>query len=65
MIIDNRYNLGQTVYLLTDQEQLSRIVTFIKICPGNIVCYELSCGSHSSEHYDMEISGEKNLVNAL
>jgi hypothetical protein len=61
MLIDNKYELGQTVYLKTDNEQLSRVVTALGILPGQIL-YELSQGSSSSKHYDFEITPEKNLV---
>lgn len=52
-----KLQLGQIVYLITDTEQLDRMVT--AICErDNGVQYELSCGSHISWHYRIEISTE-------
>jgi hypothetical protein len=64
MVIDNKFELGEIVYLKTDGEQQPRIVTAIIVCPDNSFLYELACGVHSSKHYDFEISQEKNFVNA-
>lgn len=49
------FNIGQIVYLKTDPDQLPRIVTNIKICPGTVL-YTLCCGSGDSAHYDIEMS---------
>lgn len=60
MVIDNKFSIGQIVWLKTDTEQLQRIVTAIKICGDNSFFYELSCGKECSDHYDFEISDEVN-----
>lgn len=60
MVIENKFEIGQTVYLKTDIEQLQRIITAIKICGDNSMFYELSCGKECSDHYDFEISEEVN-----
>lgn len=60
MLINNKFNIGQTVYLKTDTDQLRRIVTAIKVCGDNSFFYELSCGRECSDHYDFEISEEVN-----
>lgn len=62
MVIDNKFEIGDIVYLTTDGEQLKRVVTSIFIRPNEQITYELSCGSHASEHYDFEISIEKNVL---
>jgi hypothetical protein len=64
MVIDNKFELGEILYLKTDAEQLGRIVTAIIVCPDDSYLYELTCGTHASKHYDFEISQEKNFVNA-
>lgn len=56
MVIDNRFLIGDIVYLKTDVEQLQRLVTAIKVCGDSSYFYELSCGRDVSEHYDFEIS---------
>jgi hypothetical protein len=55
MVINNIFDLGQTVYLTTDNEQRRRVVSEIKVRPTGLV-YELSCGTGTSYHYDFEIS---------
>jgi len=62
MTIDNKYSFGQTVYLITDQEQLPRVVTGIRINPYKTLLYYLSGGTQETVHYDFEISAEKNLL---
>ena len=61
MVVDNKYNIGQTVYLKHDPEQLKRIVQSIQINPGNL-SYCLGCGSVGSWHYEFEISEEVNIL---
>lgn len=65
MLIDNKYEIGQTVYLVTDEEQHARLITAIKICPKESVLYELTKETQSALHYDFEISAEKDLINAI
>ena len=64
MIIENKFELGEILYLKTDVDQLCRICTAIIVCPDNSFLYELTCGTQASKHYDFEISQEKNLANA-
>ncbi len=61
MVIDNKYNIGDIVYVTTDQEQLPRVVVCIKITQGELI-YVVYQSITSSEHYDFEISKEKMLV---
>lgn len=61
MLVDNKYNIGETVYLKTDTDQEPRIVTCIKAYPDGLI-YQLSCGIQNTDHYDFEISKEKDLV---
>lgn len=61
MVIDNKFDFGQEVYLKTDPEQLKRIVTQFSVTKNGIV-YELSFGAIVSPHYDFEISTEKDTV---
>ena len=58
MVIDNKYEIGQTVFLITDEDQKPRLVVAIKVCPGEIV-YEVINGTLTSYHYDFEMSKEK------
>lgn len=59
MIINNVYDIGEAVYLITDEDQLKHIITGIVVRPQGIM-YELSYGSERpTVHYDIEISNEK------
>lgn len=60
MTITTKYDLGQIVYLITDDQQLDRIVTGMSIRMGSVI-YELSCGSNTSSHYDFEMASEKDI----
>lgn len=60
MIIENKFEIGQTVYLITDEDQKPRLVLSIKVNKYDLI-YELTSGSNNSYHYDFEISDEKQL----
>jgi hypothetical protein len=62
MVIDNKFNIGQEVYLKTDTDQRLRIVTAIIVRPDSCYSYELTCGTDSRWHYDFEITAEKNVL---
>ena len=61
MVLNNKYNLWDMVYLITDPDQHQRMVTCIKIQATGLV-YELSFGSTGSDHYEKEISETKNIL---
>lgn len=61
MIVKTEYDLGDLVYLKSDNEQNEYIITGITIRDTGL-CYELSLGQYSSWHYRFEISIEKNTV---
>jgi len=65
MVIKNEYDLGQTVYLKTDTEQLPRIVYGIEIRIGGSLTYNVSCGTEISEHYGIELAKEKDALLAV
>lgn len=61
IVIDNKYSIGDTVYLVTDKEQLPRIV-FCFIVYRQEIIYRLATGTVTSDHYDFEISDTKNIL---
>lgn len=61
MVIDNLFEISQEVYLKTDPEQNTRLVTSINIRKGRMI-YELSFGASTSWHEDFEISVEKDVL---
>ena len=61
MKIDNKFELQQCVFLITDSEQLTRIITGIQIS-NNGILYRLACGVNDSWHFEYEIVEEKNYL---
>jgi hypothetical protein len=60
MLIENKYEIGDMVYLITDKEQLSRIVFGLTVYATGECLYKLACGTQISEHYSFELSLEEN-----
>ena len=58
MTINNKYNLGDFVYLLTDTDQRTRVITAIMVNPGSIE-YGLRCGTEDSWHFECELSPDR------
>ena len=59
MCIDNAHEIGDIVYLKTDQDQLPRIVVAIEVYKQGELLYSLMQGTIRSPHYDFEITTEK------
>jgi len=57
-LLDNQYDIGDRIYLLTDKEQDERFITGILLRQSGI-SYAVSCGINESWHYDFEITKEK------
>lgn len=58
--LEIKFSINETVYLITDEEQLPRILTALTIRDGAYVTYELSQGTETSWHVAAEISLEEN-----
>ena len=65
MNIKTKYNIGQIVYLITDEEQLGRMVTSIVVLQENVYSYVLKFGVNESQHFEIEISSEKDILKSL
>lgn len=65
MTIDNKFEIGQEVYLKTDKDQNKRIVTGIEISQNNTIMYKLVCYSTETWHYDFEIMNERDILLSL
>lgn len=61
MKIDNKFNLEEVVFLITDEEQLMRIITGIQVYKNGLL-YRLACGTSESWHYEYEIATDKNFL---
>ncbi len=55
-----KWDKGDILYLVTDKEQLPRMVYGYEIA-GNDVMYKVCSGTLISTHYDFELSVEKNV----
>jgi hypothetical protein len=62
MVVENKFDIGQVVYLRTDKEQEPCIITCLTVYRDGDVLYEVNRGSHSSRHFDFELSNERNLA---
>ncbi len=62
MVIDEQFKIGELVYLKTDPNQEVRMVIGYVLRYHDILIYTLSCGDNESNHYDLEISTEKNIL---
>lgn len=58
------FEIGQTVYLKTDNEQHERMVTGIGLRPNRSVTYCLAFGTTETWHYGIEINDERDIVKA-
>lgn len=58
ILLDNKYNIGDIVYLKTDPDQIERMITAIQLNANGII-YRLVCGTTETWHYDIEINVEK------
>lgn len=55
MVIDNKFNHGQIVYLKTDKDQIPRMITRFSVKPNEIM-YCLANAVNETWHLDFEIS---------
>jgi hypothetical protein len=62
MNILNRFNIGDTVYLITDTEQKKWIVISITIDRGGYLSYEVASGEIQYYASEIELSKSKSLI---
>ena len=62
MIIDNKFELGQTVYLKVDEDQNPYIVISLFIDSGGAVQYNISGKTGTRYVYDVELQEEKKII---
>lgn len=63
IVIENKYEIGEIVYLKTDSDQLPRVVIAFKVYSQGEMMYEVVSGTLQSLHYNFELSKEKDLIN--
>jgi len=58
MKVNNKFDIGQVVYLHHDPDQILRMITEIRVAYTGLV-YCLSCGEGVSLHYEIELTNER------
>jgi hypothetical protein len=59
MTINNKFKLGETVYLKTDPDQFSRIIVALQLTVDGGLLYKLAINMSEQWHYEVEITREK------
>lgn len=59
MTINNKFKLGEVVFLRTDPEQFARIIVAIQLTVDGGMLYKLAVGMNEQWHYEVEITREK------
>lgn len=62
IVIENKYEIGETVYLITDSEQNPRIIIAFTVYKAGEILYKLVSGTIMSDHYDFELTQQKNVL---
>jgi hypothetical protein len=57
--IDNKFSIGQTVYVDTDVEQVARKILYIMVGPDKSITYGVRMDGEVIEFWDFELSEEK------
>lgn len=61
--IELDFDTGDFVYLITDPDQIRRMVTEVKLLPGGVALYVVGYSDNeTSEHYSIELSDTKNVI---
>jgi len=61
MVINNKFNIWQIVYLKTDCDQYPRIVVSLELFDGGAIMYKLGCADEISRHYEFELSKKEDM----
>jgi hypothetical protein len=65
MVIDNKYEIADTVYNRTEVDQNEWMVTAITVRPGPQIVYEASCGGTTRDFYEFELSKDKDVLKSM
>lgn len=64
MRIENKFNIGEHVYVITDKEQQVEIINGIKLTKNDIL-YFVGRDNNTDRFYDYELSLDKNQLITL
>ena len=59
MTINNKFKLGETVFLKTDPDQFARIIVAIQVTVDGGLLYKLAINMSEQWHYEIELQREK------
>ncbi len=65
MVIDNKYEIGQIVYLKTDPYQYARQIYSFEVYKGGEILYRCICGTAVSAHYVFELTVERDVLKTV
>ena len=65
MLIQNKYNFGDIVFIKTDAEQKERMVIAILASPQGLLQYQLACGDTTTWQIEMLISETKDVLKTV
>jgi hypothetical protein len=65
MNINNKFNIGDMVYIKTDTEQRPNIIIAITIYSDEYITYKLNSNDTCSDYRDYEISNEMNKLTMI
>lgn len=60
--LEVEYEIGDTVYLLTDPEQNRCLVYMIEVGPSRSISYRVTRGTTISSHYSFELSATPDII---
>lgn len=60
-----KFSIGQSVWIKTDFEQIERMVVAIRLIGIEMIpLYLIAFGENASEHYEFELTEERDIVKA-
>lgn len=59
MTINNKFKLGEMVYLRTDPDQFARIIVALQVTVDGGLLYKLAIGMNEQWHFEVEIARDK------
>jgi hypothetical protein len=59
MTINNKFKLGETVYLKTDPDQFARIIVALQLTVDGGLLYKLAINMSEQWHYEIEMTRDK------
>lgn len=65
MIVDNQFEIGEVVFLITDKSQNPYMITSFTVFKHGELVYKTVAGTYESSHYEFEMSRERSVLTTL